>query len=221
MPETIRLDAGERRVLGVLIEKGLTTPQYYPMTVNAIVAAANQKNNRDPIVEMVEDDVRDILERLKARGLVTEVFPAGSRSEKWRQELSARLALDGEEMAVVGELLLRGAQTLGELRARASRMKPLETQEALQAVFDRLLARDPPLVLRLSEEGVRRGIRVTHGLSSEAEAARQESPGSSAAAAALVRSADARGARDSSAEIEALRRRVAAIELHLGIPPSD
>ncbi|MFQ5654350.1 MAG: DUF480 domain-containing protein, partial [Planctomycetota bacterium] len=171
MPERIVLDPDERRVIGVLIEKSLCTPQYYPLTVNALVSGSNQKSNRDPIVEYVEDDVEEALERLRQRGLATVIYPAGSRAPKWRQEMTSALELDGRGMAVIAELFLRGAQTTGELRARASRMKPIPDRGALEEVLEGLLERRPPLIVRLSPEGVARGVRVTHNFHAEEELA--------------------------------------------------
>ena len=212
------LDHDERRVIGVLIEKSLTTPQYYPLTINAIVTGSNQKSNRDPLVEFVDDEVEEILQRLRPRGLVTEVHPSGSRSEKWRQELSTTLDLNGQEMAVLGELLLRGPQTMGELRSRANRMKNIPDQGTLQTVFDGLAARAQPLVVRLTPEGVKRGVRVTHGFYPPKEleeviAAEEAAPGAGEPRAPRAASSSA------AKELEALRKRVEAIEAHLGITP--
>ena len=216
MSERLELDPDERRVIGVLIEKSLTTPQAYPLTINAIVTGSNQKSNRDPILELVDDQVEEVLQNLRGRSLTAAFYPAGSRSEKWRQELTLVLELDGQEKAVVAELLLRGPQTLGELRTRASRMKQIPDQAALHQVIDRLASRSQPLVVRLSPQGQTRGVRVTHGLYPEAELEE-------------IRDAEATGVPSSrpatlasssvNHELEALRQRVAAIEAHLGISP--
>ncbi|MGE3166437.1 MAG: YceH family protein [Planctomycetota bacterium] len=163
MSEPLTLKPMERRLLGVLIEKALTTPNQYPLSLNGLVVGANQKSNRDPVVHYDEDQVYDCLERLKARGLVSLIYPGGSRVEKFKQELTSELDLNGAQKAVIGELLLRGAQTTGELRTRASRMCRLDDMEALQQTLDQLTSRQPPLVIRLSPPEVRRGVRVTHG----------------------------------------------------------
>jgi len=157
------LDPDERRVIGVLVEKSLTTPQYYPLTINAIVAGSNQKSNRDPQVEFVDDEVAEILERLRKRGLASEHYGAGGRTARWRQEFTRELALDGRQMAVVAELLLRGPQMVGELRARASRMKEIPDQESLDQVLASLEAMSPPRLVRLTPREQKRGARVTHG----------------------------------------------------------
>ncbi len=165
----LELTADQRRVLGVLIEKSLTTPQYYPLTLNALVAGCNQKSNRDPIVSYMEGEAEELLQQLRKAGLATLVYPAGGRTEKWRQEYTGQIGLSGQQMAVLAELLLRGTQTLGELRARAGRMKPIPDQESLDGVLLELMNHEPPLVVRLTALGVKRGVRVTHNLYQEAE----------------------------------------------------
>lgn len=214
------LDFDERRVIGVLIEKSLTVPASYPMTVNGIVVGANQKSGRDPVTEYVDEEVEAILERLQKRGLVTVIHAAGSRTERWRQELTKSLELDGQQMAVIAELLLRGPQTVGDLRARASRMKPLPDQDALQLVLDGLAGRAPPLVVRLTPQGVKRGVRVTHGLYPADELATVRAA-EDAGAATDVPVRTAAVPHDLALEVESLRRRVELIERKLGLesPP--
>ena len=224
--DNIYLDTDERRVLGVLIEKSLTTPQYYPMTINAIVTGCNQKSNRDPVVEMVDDEVEEVLQRLRERDLTTVTYPAGGRTEKWRQEFTSQVDISGQQMAVIGELLLRGPQTLGELRARASRMKRINDLSELESVLDELGAKEPPLVQMLTPPGVKRGARVTHRLYPEAELAEiLEAEESGAAAAAPAPSRSRGGADALKGELDALRARVEAIEAHLGLqqpnPPTE
>ena len=118
--ESLELTPDERRVLGVLIEKGLATPEYYPMTLKALIAGCNQKSNRDPISDLSESDVESALELLRSKGLATKVISTAGRSMRHRQDLGRLLELRGVEIAVVGELLLRGPQSEGELRSRAS-----------------------------------------------------------------------------------------------------
>jgi uncharacterized protein len=159
----VPLTPGERRVLGVLVEKAKTTPENYPLSVNALVNGCNQKSNRDPITNYDEDDVEDLLERLRQKHAVVRVEGTG-RVVRWKHTLYEWLELKNQpvEMAVVTELLLRGPQTEGDLRARASRMEPIADLPALQAVLDGLIARG--LVVRLSPPGQVRGVMVTHGL---------------------------------------------------------
>src|SRR5262245_39732576 len=123
-PKWQPLNSRQRRLLGVLVEKAKTTPDVYPMTVNGLVTGANQKSNRDPVMALDSDEVEKILEELRAVGAVTEVQGTG-RTLKYRHQMYEWLGVDKVESAVMTELLLRGEQTLGDLRARASRMEPI------------------------------------------------------------------------------------------------
>lgn len=153
------ISAIDRRVLGVLVEKAKTTPDVYPMSVNAICTGANQKNNRHPLMQLEPDDVEASLERLRALGAVAEV-QGGGRVLKYRHYMYDWLGVGKVEMAVMTELLLRGAQTVGELRGRASRMEPIVDLAALRPVLDSLKTKG--LVIFLSPEG--RGQVVSHAL---------------------------------------------------------
>lgn len=159
----------ERRVLGVLVEKAKTTPEYYPLTVAATVTGCNQKSNRDPVTNYDPDDVEEILHGLRKKGAAVMV-EAGGRVVRWKHTLYDWLKVSKAELAVLAELMLRGPQTEGDLRARASRMEPLPDLPALQAVLDTLAARG--LVTYLSPPGVKRGVVVTHGLYPPEEAAK-------------------------------------------------
>lgn len=152
----------ERRVLGVMIEKQLTTGDY-PMTLNALTAGCNQKSNRDPVLELDEDAVWNTVEALRERGLVARVLPPmGSRVDRFKHEIDAKLQWPKAHKAVLCELLLRGPQTPGELRTRASRMYPFETVDAVAAVLDALAAADPPLAAALPRVPGQREVRHTH-----------------------------------------------------------
>lgn len=153
------LPALERRVLGVLIEKAKTTPDAYPMSLNALRAGCNQKSNRDPLMEVEEDNVQEALDRLRALGAVAEV-QGGGRVPRYRHFFYDWLGVDKAESAVMTELLLRGEQTEGELRSRVTRMEPIADLPALRAVLDSLRAKG--LIISLSPEG--RGHVVTHAL---------------------------------------------------------
>jgi uncharacterized protein len=157
----VPLTPRERRVLGVLVEKAKTTPEYYPLTIAAIVTGSNQKSNRDPVTSYDADDVEEILQGLRKKGAVVMVEGSG-RVVRWKHTLYDWLKVTKVELAVVAELLLRGSQTEGDLRARASRMEPLPDLASLQAVLESLLAKD--LIVYLSPPGVRRGVVVTHNL---------------------------------------------------------
>ncbi|HEY2589046.1 MAG TPA: DUF480 domain-containing protein [Tepidisphaeraceae bacterium] len=145
----IQLTADEARVLGVLIEKAFTTPEQYPLTLNAVVNGANQKNNRDPVMSMDEGRAFDALEGLRAKGLVVRADMAGSRVNKFRHQAGEALHARPAELAILAELLLRGPQTLGELRGRASRMQAFESLEAAKGMIDALRTREEPLVREL------------------------------------------------------------------------
>lgn len=129
----------ECRVLGVLVEKAQTVPGQYPMTVNSIVLGANQKNNRDPITNLSEEEVYDALDSLRAKGLVREAMLSGSRVSKFRHLAREVLGVDTDELVILTELLLRGPQSPGELRGRASRMHPLESVEKVEEVLRGLM----------------------------------------------------------------------------------
>jgi uncharacterized protein YceH (UPF0502 family) len=142
----IQLSPDEARVLGVLVEKALTTPQQYPLSLNALTAGCNQKNNRAPVVEWDEDRVYDAVDSLRAKGLVREANLTGSRVAKFRHLARETLEVDTAQLVLLAELLLRGPQSIGDLRGNASRMHPLESIEATRAVLDTLMQRPEPMV---------------------------------------------------------------------------
>jgi len=202
----VPLTPDERRVVGVLAEKAKTTPEYYPMTVAAIVSGCNQKSNRDPIVNFDADDVEDVLHSLRKKG-ASILVEAGGRVPRWKHTLYDWLKVSKVELAVVVELLLRGPQTEGELRARASRMEPLADLAALQAQLDALSSRN--LVVYLSPPGQKRGVIVTHGLYPAAELEKVQRTHAQSAAASEdddetpVRGSSARAESTSSASASA------------------
>ncbi len=209
--ERVELDAAERRVLGTLIEKQLSTPDYYPMTTKALVAGCNQKNARDPVTQYGEDDIRSALSALQGKRMVLAVKIDTGHATRWRHELDRKWGVQGRETAVLAELLLRGPQTEGELRSHAGRLRPLPDLEALHETIARLAAFDPPLVVRLSREGAVRGVRFAHGLYPQAEMdAVVASDGTIEVSPAV---ATASGAPAS--EVSQLRRRLAELESRL------
>ncbi len=154
------LDAIERRVLGVLIEKAKTTPDAYPLSLAGIVTGSNQKNNRDPLMTVDEDQVGRALESLREAGVVTEIFGSG-RVPRYRHHAYEWFGNVGkEDLAILAELLLRGEQSEGDLRGRASRMDPIPDLGFLRTRLDDLAARG--LVVWLSPPG--RGRILTHGM---------------------------------------------------------
>jgi len=140
----ITLEPDECRVLGVLVEKAQTTPAQYPMTLNSITAGCNQKNNRHPVVEWDEERVYDAIDGLRAKKLVSEVQLTGSRVAKFKHNARDVLGVDTSQLVVLTELLLRGPQSLGDIRGNASRMHPLESLDSTRAVLEGLMTPSPP-----------------------------------------------------------------------------
>jgi len=140
----------ECRVLGVLVEKAQTTPAQYPMTLNALTLGCNQKNNRDPVTNFSEDDVLEAIDTLMAKGLARQVELTGSRVSKFRHVAREGLNVDTNQLVILAELLMRGPQTVGELRGRASRMHPLESTEIVENILSSLIEREAPLIRRIA-----------------------------------------------------------------------
>lgn len=154
----------DRRLLGVLVEKAKTTPDQYPLSLNALRSGANQKSNRSPQMNLETTDIEESLERLRQLGAVAEVR-GGGRVGRYRHYLYDWLGVDKTELAVMAELLLRGTQTVGELRGRAARMEPIADVASLRPILRSLI--DKGLVISLTPEG--RGQTVTHSLYREQE----------------------------------------------------
>jgi uncharacterized protein YceH (UPF0502 family) len=152
------LDMRERRVLGVLVEKAKTTPDAYPLSINALTTGCNQKSNRDPILNLTDLEVEDALARCQKKGLAIKI--TGGRVVRWKHNLYDAWHVEKVELAVLGELLLRGPQTEGELRSRASRMEPVDDLDALRNALRPLVERN--LLVYLTPEE-RRGAMLTHG----------------------------------------------------------
>jgi uncharacterized protein len=164
-----QLDAVEARVLGSLVEKDVTTPDYYPLSLNALVNACNQKNNRDPVMNLDEAGVRHALESLHDKRLAGPAGGADSRVTKYEHRLQEAFNFTRGETAVLCVLLLRGAQTPGELRGRTERMHRFEDLSDVQAVLQRLIQRDEPLVKMLSRRAGEKESRYMHLLSGDVE----------------------------------------------------
>ncbi len=160
----------ELRVMGVLIEKSLTQPGAYPMTVNSIVLGANQLQNRDPVVSHSESDVSAALRNLTHKGFVTQAATStGARAVRFEHCVVEKLHWDRREQAVMAELILRGRQTAGELRTHASRMTALPDLPAVTTILESLRAHSPPFVEELPREPGRSANRFRHLLSGEAQ----------------------------------------------------
>jgi uncharacterized protein YceH (UPF0502 family) len=152
----------ETRVLGALIEKDITTPDYYPLSLNALVNACNQKNNRDPVMTLDESTVRDALASLQEKRLAGPASGADSRVTKFEHRLQEVFNFDRREIAIVCVLLLRGPQTPGELRSRTDRMYHFEALDDIVSTLDRLAHRDPPLAAILPRQPGTKESRYMH-----------------------------------------------------------
>src|ERR1700752_2132676 len=157
----------ETRVLGSLIEKDITTPDYYPLSLNALVNACNQKNNRDPVMTLDEAAVRDALATLQDKRMAGPVSGADSRVTKFEHRLQEIFNFDRREIAIVCVLLLRGPQTPGELRSRTDRMYRFEALDDIVSTLDRLAQREPPLAAILPRQPGTKESRYTHLFSGE------------------------------------------------------
>jgi uncharacterized protein YceH (UPF0502 family) len=165
----ILLNEVEARVLGSLIEKDITTPDYYPLSLNALVNACNQKNNRDPVMNLDESAVREALERLQDKGLAGPAGGADSRVTKYEHRMQEVFNFSRGETAIMCVLLLRGAQTHGELRGRTERMHRFGDLDEVQSTLQRLMQRDPPLVKVLPRQPGTKESRYMHLLSGDVE----------------------------------------------------
>ncbi len=230
-PQWPALDVKERRVLGVLVEKSKTTPDVYPMSINALVTGCNQKSNRDPILDLTDVDVQDALASAQKKGLTIRVTGSG-RVERWKHAMYDAWKVGKVEAAVLTELLLRGPQTEGELRGRVSRMEPIEDLDALRALLEPLAERR--LVVYLTPQG-RRGTMLTHGFHSADELERlraryagQPLDDDEPRAAPAPREAPAAARADleprlaaAQAEVAALKQTVAALQTDLAAVKED
>lgn len=165
----ILLNQVETRVLGCLIEKDITTPDYYPLSLNALINACNQKNNRDPVMNVDEDAVRQALDTLQEKRLAGPSSSADSRVTKYEHRLQEAFNFTRGETAVLCVLLLRGPQTPGELRGRSERMHRFEDLTEVQSTLQRLMQREPPLAKILSRQPGTKEARYAHLLSGDVE----------------------------------------------------
>jgi len=166
---TLLLTEIETRVLGSLIEKDITTPDYYPLSLNALVNACNQKNNRDPVMTLGEEAVREALATLQEKRLAGPASGADSRVTKYEHRLQEVFNFDRREIAILCVLLLRGPQTPGELRSRTDRMYHFDSLEDIVSTLDRLSQREPPLAAILPRQPGTKESRYTHLFSGQPE----------------------------------------------------
>lgn len=204
-----QLTAVEARVVGSLMEKQVTTPEQYPMSVNGVVTACNQKTNREPVMDLKEHDVQDTLDSLVKRHFLRTLSGFGNRVTKYEQRFCnsefGNLKLSAAEVAVVTTLLLRGAQTPGELRTRAARMFEFADMAQVEATLENLANReDGPFVVRLPREPGKRESRYMHLFSGEVDASALVAPQNSA-----------QPAEDLTARVEQLENEVAELKQRL------
>lgn len=213
MPLPFQLNPVETRILGCLVEKQLTTPEVYPLSLNALTLACNQKSNRDPLLDLSEADVIRGVDALREKHLAMMLLQAGSRVPKYSQELGKMFGLEPPALALLCELLVRGPQTSGELRGRASRMVPFACIEAVEEVLASLVNRSEPLVVLLPRQPGRKESRYAHLLSGEIKveelAAVSVAP---AEKARLVVQAEQERVEKLETEVAALRQELSALQ---------
>lgn len=213
----IRLSEIEARVLGALMEKEAATPEYYPLSLNALLNACNQKSNRDPVMQLEEGAVREAFESLREKGLAGLGTTADSRVAKYEHRVGEAFNFTRSEFAIVCELFLRGAQTPGELRTRASRLHPLEDLAAVHSALEHLMRRQPPLVAVLPRQPGSRESRYMHLLCGEAPSPAPERAAAQAHGAGETSSNGDRLARLEAevaslrAELDSLRREISSL----------
>lgn len=159
----IELSAEEQRVLGVLLEKQYVTPDVYPLTMNGLITACNQVSNRNPIVSYDEHTIHKALDSLREKGLLRIVYSTSNRATKYREVLQETQKLEQDEAAVICVLLLRGPQTIGELRSRTERIHPFESLAAVEQTLDRLAARpEQAFATRMDRQPGQKDVRYRH-----------------------------------------------------------
>jgi len=208
----ILLNEVECRILGALIEKEITTPEYYPLSLNALVNACNQKSNREPVMNLDEAAVRQALHSLDGQSLVRSVSASDSRVTKYEHRLQEAFNFYRHEIAILCVLLLRGPQTPGELRTRTERMHPFDDLSAVQSSLNHLMKREPPLARVLPRQPGTKESRYAHLLSGDVEVFQ---PKSEAEAGAASNSADAERLALVEKEVSALRQNAGNLEKEL------
>ena len=206
----IILNEVEARVLGALVEKEITTPDYYPLSLNALVNACNQKSNRHPVMNLDEPAVRDALRGLNEKNLAGGISKADSRVTKYEHRLQEAFNFSRPEIAVLCVLLLRGPQTPGELRGRAERLHRFQDLDEVHLALDRLMKRQPPLATVLPRPSGTKEARYAHMLSGDVEAFEPEPE----AAAGFVSPDSERIARLEN-EVAALHNEIASLKQQL------
>jgi uncharacterized protein YceH (UPF0502 family) len=199
----------ECRVLGALVEKEITTPEYYPLSLNALVNACNQKSNRDPVMNLDEARVREALHSLDGQSLVRAVSAADSRVTKYEHRLQEVFNFYRHEIAILCLMLLRGPQTPGELRGRAERMHHFDDLSAVQSSLQHLMKREPPLVKALPRQPGTKEVRFVHLLSGEVES---WDSGAAAEPQSTIASVDAERITRLKEEISEIRKELSELK---------
>ena len=195
----------ETRVLGSLIEKQVTTPEYYPLTLNALMLACNQKNNRNPVTSYSESQVADAVETLREKNLAYVFYGSTSRVPKFKHVMPEVMHLSHPEVALMCVLMLRGAQTLGELRGNGARLHEFAGLEEVETTLNGLIAQDPPLVARLPRQPGQKEGRFAHLLNGEIDVEALAEQERVAAASPTRRSSLEQKVDDLAAEVEKLK----------------
>jgi uncharacterized protein YceH (UPF0502 family) len=208
----ILLNDVETRVLGALVEKGITTPDYYPLSLNALVNACNQKSNRHPVMNLDEEAVREALASLNEKGLAGAASGADSRVTKYEHRLQEAFNFSRPEIAVLCVLLLRGPQTPGELRGRAERLHRFDDLDAVLSALQHLMKREPPLARVLPRQPGTKEARYAHLLSGDVETWEPEAAPEGAAASG---SPDSERLARLENEVAALQKEIADLKQQL------
>lgn len=209
----------QARVLGALIEKSRTTPDYYPMTINALTAACNQASNRWPVTSYSEEDVAEAMNSLRARGVARSVRTARSRIMKHRHDLEKALVLQIPSTSLLAVLLLRGPQTVGELKARTARYHGFDDLDTVETSLEKLAEDDPPLVQRLPRQPGHKEARWVQLLTAHSPQTGSPQPTSPSPDVALDPgpTVAAPAPRDLEDRVALLESRVEDLERHLGL----
>ena len=207
------LDPGEARIVGSLIEKAAITPEVYPLTINAIVAACNQKTSREPVMHLETGAVANLLRRMEERGLV-KVAPASQRAIRYEHRFDAIYGVTARQRAVLCSLLLRGAQTLAELHTRSERLTEFPGVDDVRDTLDRLMQREPALVVRIPRGAGQREDRYMHLLGGPIDIADLAQATSARVVSTRASDLDERVER-LEGEIEALKDELAALRSRL------
>ena len=205
--DALRLDAVEARILGCLVEKEATTPEAYPLTANSLQLACNQKNNREPVLELEAGEVGHALRVLEQRGLVRSVH--GSRAQRYEHRFNQSFSVTLKQQAMLSVMLLRGPQTVSELLTRCERLQALADAEEVRQTLDRLLQRQPAMVVKLTRQSGQREDRYMHLLCGPVdESLMMPSPAAAQRSTASHRD-------ELEARLQSLEQRVAELEAEL------